>query len=171
MNWTCIKKANSAAWPLAKTFLWATGVLAKQALKGVGVVALMGLVLTILAVFHSTSNGYTTWYLMLPKAHLTLDGKPSGGYLHKTSDGKTIVLTRTDTERHESYWIILTKHPGVSMGRVAPHLPLFAVGDVMFVGEASSIIPTHEPPERRLKTGPKFVEFTADDGKRIRAEW
>jgi hypothetical protein len=80
-----------------------------------------------LAVFHSTSHGYTTWYLMLPKAHLTLDGKPSGGYLHKTSDGKTIVLTRTDTERHESYWIILTRHPGANQGRVAPHLPLAAV--------------------------------------------
>jgi len=140
--------------------------------------------LLIVAMFaYTTVRGYTTWYFMLPSARLTVDGKPTDGRLHRHTDGrwKITYLTRKDAGRIESYRVTqdIDRGTGVSScgDWTAPQWPVFPVNHQAvpcFFFVAAEEHPGKveaEPPARNLQVGPNFIEFTADDGKRIRASW
>lgn len=136
------------------------------------------LVLAVPASIYSASHGYTSWYFLVPAVRLTVDGTPNCGYVHLSSAGafgKDVVVTRRRFGRVEAYSVMMPTGQNTSVRRsstVASRIPVFAVGDVL---PSATVTfddgPRSAPPERHLKAGPTFVEFTADDGKRVRAEW
>lgn len=120
--------------------------------------------------------GYTAYFVIVPGAKVSTDGKRSEGWLHRSSKGEVLILTRVISGRRESY---LIRGPGEKGGWIsncgnwsAPKFPLVAIGDVNppcihIAGEPS----TEKPSPRLPIFGLQFVEFTADDRKRIKAVW
>jgi hypothetical protein len=122
---------------------------------------------------------YTAWYFIVPNAQFTVDGKAEEGWLHRGKQSETLFLTRRAKGKTESYIISL---PQNRQGFVwncgnwtAPRFPFFPIGDVnppcwtFYVGEGPA--PKSTLPARKLAAGSRFVEFTADDGSRIRGFW
>jgi hypothetical protein len=145
----------------------------KRALK---IAASSALVFVGVAVALSIFSPYTAWYFIVPTAHLTVDGRPVHGWLHRGSHAKVLFLTRQVKGKSESYMVGLRdSRPRLvlSCGAwTAPRLPAFPVGDVnppcLF---ASSAADSPLLPDRNLLVGLDSVEFTADDGSRIKATW
>jgi hypothetical protein len=141
--------------------------------------AISTLVLTGTAVCYAIFSPYYAWYFIVPNARLTVDGKPQQGLLHRGNHGATLFLTRRGSAKAESYmiWVPHDRQGMVSnCGRwTAPRFPAFPIGDlnppcwIFLANEA----PTPKPalPPRNLARGTDFVEFTADDGSRIKASW
>ena len=114
---------------------------------------------------------------------MTVDGRPAAGWVHKRTldDGRIIFLTEKDGGRVETYRITQETGKGDHVVRcrdlTAPRFPAFPIGDVNppcfgFVEALEKPSQTTtEPPGRNLRTGPRFVEFTADAGERLRASW
>ncbi len=128
---------------------------------------------------YSTVHHNTAWYVMLPTARLAIDGKQNIGYAHRADGGGfgyDLVVTTREPWKGNTYWIVIPTGHKPSMRRcegwTAPRSPLFAIGDVnppcLFETEQRS---TPEPAERNLISGPNFIEFTADDAKRVRVDW
>jgi len=166
--------------------LWGVGVVIRQ---GLTLLAVLTVAFWSFVVPASILNHYTVWYFMMPAARLTLDGKLNAGYVHwgeGGSNGGAVMLTVLQRSQTATYRIWLPNSQAVpsernSVGRpstqrcagwTAPRFPLFSIGDV---NPPCSYLfddtPTPNPPERNIVAGPGFVEFTADDGKRVRAEW
>jgi len=127
------------------------------------------LVLVVLPGIYSTARGYTVWFFKISSPIITVDGKPTKGWLHKTHDGRVVFFTRNDTDRPETYDLVLTDNGNGSVLScdtwTAPRLPVFPVGDVnppcFFKGSAGE----------GLTRGPNSVAFTSIDGKRLEARW
>lgn len=139
--------------------------------------------LVVITLFVRVAIFEPVWYFIVPSARLTVDGGPSEGWLHVRRDdrGKIMFVTRRSGGKAESYMIVLEKG---RQGRAwpcgdwtAPHFPLFPIGDVnppctfFTVAGQEPAQPKPKPVNRELRSGPDYVEFTADDGKRIRASW
>jgi len=152
-------------------------------LKLFGVVLLLAALLVTLVVVREAFWGHGTWYFIVPNARLTVDGRPSEGWLHvRTYDrGRVMFVTRRSDGKVESYLTTLEKG---EKGYVwpcgdwtAPDFPFFPIGDVnppctfFTVAEEEPSQPKPKAVNRELRVGPGFVEFTADDGKRVRASW
>ena len=142
---------------------------------------LTGALLFAAALAYTTAKGYTHWFFAVQKAQITVDGKRAEGWLHifKGSTGTEMFLTRKGTRKSESYQIWL---PTDGKGWVsdcgdwiAPRFWFFPVNHqehpcfTIVIEEPGQL--TTKPLERRLEAGANFVEFTADDGQRIRASW
>jgi hypothetical protein len=147
--------------------------------SGLKIAAISILVLFGIVTIHEIFPPYTAWYFVVPSARLTVDGRPEPGWLHRGNRRETLFLTRRDKEKAEAYMIWIP-HDGLGIvcncGHwTAPRLPVFPVGDVnppCWVFSAGGG-PTSKPtlPARNLVAGTDFVEFTADDGSRVRASW
>jgi hypothetical protein len=120
----------------------------------------------------------TVFFAIVPTAKVYANGKPITGWLHKAS-GARYILTTDALGRRESYWISVANDKGAWIsscgGWSAPRFPLVAIGDVnppcltIVLGE------DRNPAVPRFRRDPAFrarsVEFTDDDGRRIRASW
>jgi hypothetical protein len=143
------------------------------------IVAVSVLVLVGVVIIHEIISPYTPWYFVVPNARLTVDGEQAQGWLHRGNHRETLFLTRCDVTKAESYliWVPHGGHGAVwSCGNwTAPRFPVFPIGDVnppcltFTFGEGST--PKAILPARHLVLGTDFVEFTADDGSRIKASW
>ena len=162
---------------LVRTLI-AFGTATRMLVMTIGAMVSPFLLLAVPASIYSTSQGYTLWYFLIPVARLTVDGIPNCGYIHLSNAGafgNEIVVTRRNFGRAEAYSVMIpTDHKAsVHRSRLVPsRMPVFAVGDVLPPGTAGfDDGPRSASPKRNLKAGPTFVEFIADDGKLVRADW
>jgi hypothetical protein len=136
-------------------------------------------VLFVLVVIREAFFSYTSYFVIVPGAKVYADGKPVSGWLHRGGKGHAFILTRGGSGKNESYWITLQTEKGSWISSCddwsAPSFPLVAIGDVNppCFTFALTEDPTPKPksPERKLGFGPRFIEFTADDGSRLRTSW
>ena len=143
------------------------------------IVAILVVVFLVAPIAYSTFSGYTIWYFAASHSRLTADGRPAHGRVHRGNGGQTVFVTRTDGEKATTYLVQIphgARGTVWSCGKwVAPRFPAFPIGDLnpacwtFKVAEEPDTGPIIPP--RRLATGPNFVEFTADDGSRVRATW
>ena len=141
--------------------------------------AVLMLVLIGLLVAEGIYSPYVFWYFIVPHAQLTVDGKPAQGWLHRSHHGDILFLTRHDTDKVETYriWISHDGKAGASRCEdwTAPRFPAFSIGDVnppcLKIEIADDSIPKPTPPKRDFVAREAFVEFTADDGSRLRVSW
>ena len=147
----------------------------KYALKPLIGVATFLAILAGAAMTYSTAEGYTVWYFVVPTAGISVNGKPSSGWVHKMQNGLEILVTRNDSERRETYAVLLTTGDVRQRCPTAPRIPIFAEGDLIPPGcigiDNGSSISLRHPPDRKLTITSKSVVFLADDGKRIEAHW
>jgi hypothetical protein len=145
-----------------------------KALKFTGLV--VG-VLLALVVIREAFFSYTNYFIIVTGAKLYVDGRPASGWLHKGGKGRSFILTRTTASNRESYRIVTVGQKGSSVSScgdwTAPRFPMIAIGDVNPPCFSFDLREDPNPPlklpERRPAFGPRFVEFTADDGSRILA--
>ena len=148
--------------------------------KGLKIATISVLILVGALIALEAFSPYTAWYFVVPKAQLTVDGRREQGWLHRGNHGETLFLTLRNKGKTESYMIwVPHDRKGVvwNCGNwTAPRFfPAFPIGDLnppcwTF---STSEAPTPKPtlPARNLAVGAGFVEFTADDGSRIKATW
>jgi hypothetical protein len=136
------------------------------------------LVLFALLIVWGIFSPHVAWYFVDPNAKVTVDGRKVHGWLHRGNHGQTLFLTRNNGRRRESYMIGIGGQGSVSdCGNwTAPRFPVFPLGDVsppcLWIVDSNEKPNTGEaPPSRKLVAGTDFVEFTADDGSRIRVSW
>jgi hypothetical protein len=118
----------------------------------------------------------TAYFVVVPGARLFSDGKPLAGWLHRGGKGQLLILTRNVAGKRESYWISV---PGERKGWVsgcgewsAPRFPLVPIFDVNPPCVVWAAAPVQATPLKRAPVfGPRFVEFTSDDGGRLKAVW
>jgi hypothetical protein len=148
----------------------------RKALKIAGL--LLGIPLAVVVVREAFFSN-TAYFVIVPGAKLYTDGIPASGWLHKSVRGRVLILTRNAGGKSESYWITMPDEKDgwtSSCGDwAASALPLIAIGDVnppcfsLLLAERPN--PSPETPERKPIFGQRFVEFTADDGTRIKSSW
>jgi hypothetical protein len=122
-----------------------------------------------LAMAYSTAKGYTVWFIKIPHAVITVNGRQTTGWLHEAHNGNTIFFTRSDSSKPETYDLVFANEGNgqvLSCGAwVASRLPLIAIGDVnppcFFEGSAG----------RGLTKGPRSIAFTTNEGARVEARW
>ena len=111
-----------------------------------------------------------SWFLEVNNAQILVDGKQVKGWIHKGHNGRATILTRPEGKTQHSYWI--ENGVGSCVGWTASHFPILPLREsngwdwtpVCFDANPN-------PPERNLVSGTNFVEFTADNGQRLRASW
>jgi hypothetical protein len=140
--------------------------------------------LTAVLLAWATARGNFTWFVLARDARLSIGGKAAQGRVFQghgkmyNRSWQTVIVTRNANGGRQSYWIELPSN--WSRGSVSgcrswnpPRLPWFPVS--IFTSPCCFVVPENEPrpepPKRDLKTGPTSVEFNADDGRRVRAEW
>lgn len=57
-----------------------------------------------LAMAYSTAKGYTVWFIRIPHAIVTVNGRETAGWLHEANKGNTIAFTTNDGTRIEAHW-------------------------------------------------------------------
>jgi hypothetical protein len=145
--------------------------------KGVCVSLLLVVILLAIPVTYSTARGYTQWWLM-SGGHVVVNGVRSG-YLHKNWSRSAVIITRTDSERGQSYLVRISGEEfSQSMiygsGWHAPRLPAFPIGDVN--PPCIGFLDDHDPPDAdrpqlSTLTAKGFVEFSTVQGKKVKATW
>lgn len=134
------------------------------------------LLLILALCIHMIFSQYTSWYFRVPNVQLTVDGKTAQGWLHRGNRNGTLFLTRRDNLVVESYLILPSRGVVWSCGAwTAPRIPAFPIGDVnppcWTLSTEDNLSTKPIRPARNLTVGTKLLEFTADDGKRIRVSW
>jgi hypothetical protein len=147
--------------------------------KGLKIAAISILVLFGIVIIREIFSPYTAWYFVVPGARLTVDGRQEQGWLHRGNHERNMFLTRRKEGKVESYLILIPRDGQGSVSScgnwTAPRLPVFSIGDVnppcwtFYAAEDQT--PKLNLPARKLASGDNFVEFTADDGSRIRGSW
>lgn len=178
MSQTRFNSVLFAAWQLFKTFLWAGATLARPALKAVAVVSLLFLAISVISAIHHTALGYYEWYFPVWNARVAVDGKVSYGFIHRERQGGSVILTRTDLPRRISYHVFFGagQKPRPSISKCGEwHTYRYAVvfrGDLNPPCVGAGGPPTDADPQpESLVVGPRFLEFVAQDGMRVRAGW
>jgi hypothetical protein len=153
---------------------------AKQSMrKSLKIAVLVVGVLFALAAIREAFVGYNAYFVIVPGAKLYTDDKPVSGWLHQHRTGRAFILTLSGPNRRESYLIDLADKKGARTSNcgdwTAPRFPLIPLGDwnpcQTHITFASPNDPTPKSLERRLDFGSRFIEFTADDGRRIKTSW
>ena len=147
--------------------------------SGLRIAAIALLVLLVVVIGHEIFSPYTSRYFRVPNTWLTVDGRKEQGWLHRGNHRETLFLTRRDKGKAESYmiWAPHDRQGIVLSCRnwTAPRFPAFPIGDVnppcWTFYASDSAIPRSTLAPRNLVVGAGFVEFTADDGSRIKASW
>jgi len=141
----------------------------KKLVRGTAAIAGTLFAFVALAMAYSTAKGYTVWFIKIPHAVVTVNGRQTKGWLHEANKGNTIFFTRADSSKRQTYDLVFA-HEGngrvLSCGEwVASRLPLIAIVDVnppcFFEGSAG----------HGLTKGPRSSAFTTNDGARIEAHW
>jgi len=151
----------------------------QRILKFIGVVAGAWFVLYTLTLAYALSSNYFSVFFIAPSAKVYNGGKRVSGWIHECSKCRAYILTRNDRDKRESYWISLgEKKPGSVRSCddwAASRFPVIMIGDVNPPCFSFVIVDEHNPPpktpSRDSVFGNRSVEFNADDGSRIRAEW
>ena len=165
VSWLCEAGAIMLAIGIARVLAGA-GPMA----RAIGAFAAAGIAVSALAIVYSSVNGYTVWYLAIPTARVTVDGERNSGYVHMNAAAcRTLYVTRRGFWSAESYRVYVPGERPAFIERSfpIPRFPVFAEGDI----QRRDPFAHDQPHERNPKSGPAFVEFTADDGRRVRAEW
>jgi len=125
--------------------------------------------------------GHTDCFVIVPFAKVFANGKPVQGWLHRELKGRQLIVTRINSAHlRESYMIIFGEkgtHTSACADSLPSGSPMFMLGDVNHPCFQLKIVSDDEPeppplpPWPRPQTGPRFVEFSAHDGVRIRATW
>ena len=152
---------------------------ARKALKPGVILAVLLLGPLGTLIVYSALDPYFTWYFRDFHSQIIVDGKPSQGRVHRDHSGGSLFVTRTDVHEAMTYMIIIapeTRGHVWSCGDwVAPRFPIFGIGDVnppcWIFSNPSDAKPEPVHPPSNLVTGSNFVEFTAYDGRRVRASW
>ena len=147
--------------------------------RGLKIAAISILVLFGILLTREIFSPYTAWYFIVPSARLTVDGSPQQGWVHRGNHWENLFVTRRKAGNVESYLIMLPRNRQGSVSSceswTAPRFPVFPIGDVnppcWRYYAAEDPTPRFNPPPRGLASGEHFVEFTADDGSRIRGSW
>ena len=111
-----------------------------------------------------------SWFFAVNSARITVDGKQGSGWVHKGHNGRAVILTRTEGKAQHSYWI---EHGvGSCEGWTAAHFPILPLRESNGYDWTPVCFDDNpNPPERNFVSGTNFVEFTADNGQRVRASW
>jgi hypothetical protein len=130
-------------------------------------------VLFAVLVARSTAQGRITWYFAEPTARLTVDGRQTGGWIHRGNHGRTVIVTRNVGPMRESYWAWTGE--GVvahCSGWTAPHFPVLALNESNGWDWTPVCVEFRQnAPERNVIVDPHSVEFTTNDGHRLRVSW
>lgn len=132
------------------------------------------LIFVVIPFTYSTAKGYMTWWFCVPGARVAVDGSPVDAWVHRGQTWQDMILTLTEGNQGVSYYWIIGKDRVNGRCPVAPALPVFPEGDLMdpdcFQPAPTGYV-APDPPERKIESGPRFIRFTADDGKRIEVRW
>jgi hypothetical protein len=133
-------------------------------------------VLLALMVIREAFFSLTAYFVIVPGATVFAGGQPTPGWVHRGGNGQNLIVTRPISGRRESYWVIM---PGEKNGWVrgcgewsASRFPVLAIGDTSLPcldwGGGST---QSDPPQRDPVFGPRSVEFTSNDGTRLKIAW
>ncbi len=119
------------------------------------------------------------FYPKVWKAHITVDGRMCGDcavYIHRSRIGGGGVLVRRDQQTSELYSVAFpSSELGVPNGAVWKCVAgaFSFVPGLAFDSVYQSCTPDlfADPPQKLSRMDSRLIEFTADDGKRVRAEW
>lgn len=151
----------------------------KTLAKGVCVTLFLFALFAAVLLTYSTARGLTQWWLM-SGGHVAVDGV-RGGYLHTNWSHPSVMITRTDSKRAQSYLVRLPGSATFSEGITycddwhAPQLPVFPMGDLNTPCVGFLVDPDAPEADRPLpstltaRSG--FVEFTTVQGKKVTATW
>lgn|SRR5579871_5723405 len=150
----------------------------KTRLKIATIVALFVLVgLTACVVF----DPYMAWFRKIPRACLTIDGTQERGWVHRATKGRALFVTHGYGQKVESYSVVFTASGRAIIWRcakwTAPNFPVFPIGDLsppcwdIVIDDGITPKPDPPTPERNLISGDNFIEFTLNDGRRLKAAW
>lgn len=123
-------------------------------------------------------------FFLLPLATLEENGVKSSGYVYGNSYRpkrvSSLLITRQESDRRHSYLASIDNNHGGPVvldceDWTAPHAPLFMFPDVnppcIHWYAAEDVPPAPRTPKRNVKVETQLVEFTANDGKRVRVRW
>lgn len=111
----------------------------------------------------------------VPTVTITVDGKPSSGWVHRTRTGHNLFVTFDHPGRRQTYDLAVSDAGQVSVYRcgkwVAPRFPAIPTGDVnppcFFV----------EPPDtyrritQKASVGQTYASFITDENEQLEAHW
>ena len=123
---------------------------------------------------YSTAKGYMTWWFCVLGARVAVDGSPVDAWVHRGQTWQDMIVTLPEGHQRVSYHWIIGKDRVNQKCPVSPAFPLFGEGDLMdpdCFRPAPTGYVVADPPERYIESGPRFIRFTADDGKRIEVRW
>lgn len=146
----------------------------KTALRILGSIVLVGILLGALVLLYSTLQGYITWYFRV-NGQVLVDGRQTSGYMHANTGRTTLLITRSDGARNETYLIPVADHATVlDCGNWSPiH---FVPTPVKATTPPCSVSPdpasNPDPPvSATLVREGRFVSFSTASGKKVKAEW
>jgi hypothetical protein len=138
--------------------------------------AILGSALVLaMAVVYSTAKGRATWYFRV-NGSVTVDGCPTGGYMHANTGRTVLLITRTDGTRPETYLVTLAAGgPILDCGAWHPirFLPN-VVGDLSSRCLAMKVKPagrSDSPAGTTLVRAGRSIEFTTTSSRKVKAEW
>lgn len=137
-------------------------------------ITLAVLLLGVFALLYSTVKGSTTWYFRV-NGQVLVDGRQTSGYMHANADRTTLLVTRTDGQRAETYLVAVTGRAAIldcggwspvrfipnPVGDVSP--PCSAFSDSEKISDA--------PISSTLVREGRFVSFSTTSEKKIKAQW
>ena len=141
----------------------------KALVKAIVFIVISLFAFAVMALAYSTAKGYTSWFFRVWHPHITVNGIPSEGWLHRNRDGNGIFLTEHGSDRSVTYDLIFTDggngHVLNCGAWVAPRWPAIPIGDVnppcFYLGYAG----------QSLTRGTNSVSFTTMDGRKLHADW
>ena len=132
--------------------------------------AIFILVLAFLAE-RASAQGWVTWFVALPSTRISVDGRSVNGLVHRATSRDAFILTREGVPGRESYWIEGQGFRNCDSWR-AWGFPLLALSEsngydwTPICADIRS-----DPPVHRAVITPGLIEFTADEGERVRVTW
>jgi hypothetical protein len=148
---------------------------AKLALKAVGLLLFVFALLIAAGLTYSTTHGYMGWWFC-SSGSVVIDGSRHG-YMHINKQRSAVIITRTDSNPHQSYLVTLSGRKWmIHCGEWhAPRLPAFPIGDVnppCSIFSNGADLPTADNPiVDTLKTEPRSMEFQTMQGRKVSASW
>lgn len=145
----------------------------KTALRTLGWIILICILLTIIFTVYSTAKGYMTWYFRVDGT-VEVNGERTSGYLHANTQRSVLLITRTDEHQPETYLVVITS-PKSILDCGAWHPVRFLPTPIRDLNSTCSYTnPTtvmDAPVPSSLIFSRRFVEFSTASGKKIKAEW
>lgn len=146
----------------------------KIALRILGSIVLVGILLGALALLYSTLQGHITWYFRV-NGRVLVDGRQTSGYMHANTDRTILLITRSDGKRNETYLIPVTDRAAIlDCGNWSPihFVPTPVKGATPPCSASPDPANNPDPPNSStLVREGRFVSFSTASGKKVKAEW